>query len=90
MDRRRFLLTSLSGALVAPLAAEAQPPESLPRIGYLSPASRGMAVDVAFREKLRELGYIEERNIAVEERFATAARTGSWRWPGSSSVSRSP
>jgi putative tryptophan/tyrosine transport system substrate-binding protein len=70
MDRRTFIGTLAGGLLAAPLAAEAQPPEGLPRIGYLSPASRGMAVDVKFREELGELGYIEGRNIAVEERFA--------------------
>jgi hypothetical protein len=35
MDRRRFLLTSLVGALAAPLAAEAQQPGKMPRIGML-------------------------------------------------------
>jgi len=35
MDRRRFLLTSLAGALVAPLAAEAQQTDKIWRIGTL-------------------------------------------------------
>jgi putative ABC transport system substrate-binding protein len=70
VDRRSFICTLAGGLLAAPLAAEAQAPEGLPRIGYLSPASRGMAVDVKFREELGKLGYIEGRNIAVEERFA--------------------
>ena len=45
MDRRRFLLTSLAGALAAPLAAGAQQPARTVRIGYLSPmlASRSWA-----------------------------------------------
>jgi hypothetical protein len=34
MDRRRFLLTSLAGALVAPLAVEAQKAGPMPRVGY--------------------------------------------------------
>ena len=42
MDRRRFLLTSLAGALAAPLAAEAQQAGKVPRIGFLS-------FDVPFR-----------------------------------------
>jgi hypothetical protein len=37
MDRRRFLLTSLAGALAAPLAAEAQQAERVYRVGYLGP-----------------------------------------------------
>jgi hypothetical protein len=37
MDRRRFLLTSLAGALAAPLAAEAQRMEKVYRIGALDP-----------------------------------------------------
>jgi hypothetical protein len=36
MDRRRFLLTSVAGALAAPLAAQAQPAQKVWRIGYLS------------------------------------------------------
>jgi len=80
MDRRRFLLTSLAGALAAPLAAEGQQPGKVYRIGYLSPSSpsdperlaspfgeRGLA---AFRQGLRELGYVEGKNIAIEKRWA--------------------
>jgi hypothetical protein len=37
MDRRRFLLTSLAGALAAPLAAGAQQASKMSRIGFLSP-----------------------------------------------------
>jgi hypothetical protein len=36
MDRRRFLLTSLAGALAAPLAVEAQPSGRVDRIGILA------------------------------------------------------
>jgi len=39
MDRRRFLLISLAGVLAAPLAAEAQQPAKVHRIGYLSSGS---------------------------------------------------
>jgi anaerobic selenocysteine-containing dehydrogenase len=35
MDRRRFLLTSLAGALAAPLAAEAQEPASRTRVAFV-------------------------------------------------------
>jgi len=69
MDRRRFLLTSLVGALAAPLAAEAQPAAKVYRIGLLSPTSQGLGVE-GFREGLRALGYVEGRNIVVEHRSA--------------------
>jgi len=36
MDRRRFLLTSLAGALAAPLAAEAQQAAKIARVGFLA------------------------------------------------------
>jgi hypothetical protein len=36
MDRRRFLMTSVAGALAAPLAAEAQQAEKVARVGILS------------------------------------------------------
>ena len=54
--------------------AAAQPPENMPRIGYLSltslsdPVIRGLLE--AFREGLRELGYVEGQNIAIESRWA--------------------
>jgi putative ABC transport system substrate-binding protein len=62
-----------SVALVAMLfalswPAEAQQPK-VPKIGYLAAASRDELFD-AFRQGLRELGYIEGQNIAIEYRFA--------------------
>jgi putative ABC transport system substrate-binding protein len=72
MDRRRFVLTSLAGALAAPLAAGAQAGK-VARIGLLSPAPASAAVRSpydAFREGLRKLGYIEGKNIVLEVRFA--------------------
>jgi putative tryptophan/tyrosine transport system substrate-binding protein len=74
VDRRRFLLTSLTGALAAPLAAEAQPQAQVARVGVIpsgSPATSAASVD-AFRQRLRELGYVEGRNIAIEVRYAVA------------------
>ena len=52
--------------------AEAQQPTKVPRIGYLSNASlSAQAARVeAFRQGLRELGYIEGKNIVVEYRYA--------------------
>jgi putative ABC transport system substrate-binding protein len=69
MDRRRFLLTSLAGALAAPLAAEAQPAGRLPRIGVLVALAPPNHLEAdAFRQGLRELGYVEGRNVLLDIR----------------------
>ena len=60
--------------LVAPLAAEAQPPSKVPRIGFLMPLltpERAHNLE-AFRHRLRELGWIEGQNVALELRYAEA------------------
>jgi putative ABC transport system substrate-binding protein len=67
MDRRRFLLTSLAGALAAPLGAGAQAGKVY-RIGYLSEGADQSSP--LLDESLRELGYLEGRNLVVERRFA--------------------
>jgi putative tryptophan/tyrosine transport system substrate-binding protein len=65
-----LLITLALGLLVAPLAAHAQPPKKVPRIGYLAPRPTTVSggIDV-FREGLRELGYVEGQTIALESRF---------------------
>jgi ABC-type uncharacterized transport system substrate-binding protein len=71
MDRRRFLLTSLAGGFAAPLAAAAQQGKVY-RIGFLFYGSPGPSAEVdAFRQGLRELGYIEGQNVTIEYRFAS-------------------
>jgi hypothetical protein len=67
--RRREFVTLLSGAVVWPLTARAQQSEKIPRIGYLSPAGV-LPRDEAFRQRLKELGYVEGKTIIVERRFA--------------------
>jgi putative tryptophan/tyrosine transport system substrate-binding protein len=59
------------GLLAAPLAAEAQPAGKVYRLGYLSmvPPPDDTRVD-SFREALRDLGYLEGRNIVLEIRHA--------------------
>jgi putative tryptophan/tyrosine transport system substrate-binding protein len=69
IDRRRFLVTSLAGALAAPLAAEAQQARKIPRIGYLAVAPNPPLED-AFRRGLRDWGYVEGQNLLTEYRFA--------------------
>jgi putative ABC transport system substrate-binding protein len=60
--------------LLAPLAGEAQHAATILRIGFLSPSSlsdsRTARFLQAFRQGLRELGYAEGQNIAIESRFA--------------------
>jgi ABC-type uncharacterized transport system substrate-binding protein len=73
MDRRRFLLTSLAGALAAPLGAEAQQPGKVYRVGILTnkPSDPAEArLWQAFRSGLRERGWIEGQNILIEFRAA--------------------
>ncbi len=51
--------------------ADAQQPGKMPRIGFLSPGSSFSAAPLtSFRQGLRELGYIEGKNIFIEYRFA--------------------
>lgn len=69
-DRRRFVV-SLGVLLGAPLIAEAQPAGKVPRIGLLFFGTAGPSRELdAFRQGLREVGYAEGQNIAVEYRFA--------------------
>ena len=73
--KRRAFITLLGGAAAWPLAARAQQPSStVRRIGFLSPGvARTMAVRglvEAFRQGLKEYGWVEGQNISVEYRFA--------------------
>jgi putative tryptophan/tyrosine transport system substrate-binding protein len=72
--KRRQFITLLGGAAAAawPLAAHAQQPGKLPTIGVLvaaTPSSHGRLV-AAFVQRLRELGWIEGRTVAIEVRWA--------------------
>src|SRR5262245_27207345 len=69
MDRRRFLLTSLAGALGAPLAAEAQQAGKVARVGVLFPVTPSANFDEALKQGLREHGYVEGRNVILERRY---------------------
>jgi len=70
MNRRTFIGTA-AGLLAAPLAAQAQKASKVPRIGVLlSNSQASHAADVeGFRQGLRERGYVEGRNIAIEYRY---------------------
>src|SRR6266567_913896 len=71
MERRRFIKVIAGGLLAAPLASEAQQAGRMYRIGYLfegrPPAGPPQR---ALEEALRELGYVEGKNLMVERRFA--------------------
>jgi putative ABC transport system substrate-binding protein len=72
MDRRRFLLTSLAGVLVAPLAAHAQQRSRISKIGVLWHAASAEEEGPLFKgllEGFKTLGYVEGRNISLEHRF---------------------
>ncbi len=69
--RRREFITLLGGAAVAwPLAARAQQPGKVARIGFFRYASPHEKQFNAFRDGLRALGYVEGRNISIEQRYA--------------------
>jgi len=70
--RRRDFITLIGGATAAwPLAARAQKPGKLPTIGFLgTDASVWSPWTAAFVQRLRELGWIEGRTIAIEYRWS--------------------
>jgi len=70
--RRRELIVALGGSVAWPLAARAQQPSGRPLIALLSPLSAATATRniAAFRNGLRDLGFIEGRNIFLALRFA--------------------
>jgi putative ABC transport system substrate-binding protein len=72
ISRRAFLRSVSVGVIVAPLAADAQQPGKVHRIGFLgnlNPTLQARALD-AFQQGLRELGWVEGQNVAIEYRWA--------------------
>ena len=68
--KRREFITLLGGAAAWPFVARAQQPDRIARVGYLrlSATARIQLFDDAFREGLRDLGYVEGRNVRIEYR----------------------
>jgi putative tryptophan/tyrosine transport system substrate-binding protein len=74
--RRREFVALLSGAMAWPLAARAQQPERVRKVGVLAPAAAGTPLWqgylAAFREELQKLGW-SPRNVAIAERWGVNA-----------------
>src|SRR5262245_43327012 len=66
MRRRQFIALLGAAAAVWPVAARAQPVRRMPRIGVIDDAANWDH----FRQGLRDLGYVERQNIAIEYRSA--------------------
>ena len=76
--KRRAFITLLGGAAVAwPVAARAQQPERMRRVGVLMPFAEGdsdaQANITAFREALQILGWTDSRNVRVDYRWGGGA-----------------
>jgi putative ABC transport system substrate-binding protein len=69
---RRAFITLLGGAAALPLAARAQQGAKLPTIGFMGTTTPSVwqPWTAAFVQRLRELGWIEGRTVAIEYRWA--------------------
>jgi putative ABC transport system substrate-binding protein len=68
--KRRDFITLLGGAAAWPLAARAQPPAKTPRVGYIRAGTpNNDQVREEFVRGMRDLGYVEGRNITYEFRY---------------------
>ena len=69
--RRRAFITLVGGAAAWPLAARAQHP-TMPVVGLLTSRGPGDAPQLlaAFRQGLKDTGFVESQNVAIEYRFA--------------------
>jgi putative ABC transport system substrate-binding protein len=71
--KRREFITLLGGAAALPVAARAQQPERMRRVGVLMAFESGPLAQnylTAFRQALQEKGWAEGRNIRIDERWA--------------------
>jgi putative tryptophan/tyrosine transport system substrate-binding protein len=80
IDRREFIGAVAGSLLAAPLAAEAQKPDKMSRVGILgigpAPSPQELAKSVstnAFWSSMRQLGWVDGQNMVVERRFGESA-----------------
>jgi hypothetical protein len=71
MRRRGFIKAIASSSVAWPLAALGQQPAKLPTIGFFCQSTRSAASEwvAAFVQRLRELGWIENRTVAIDYRW---------------------
>jgi len=73
-NRRKLIIAFSAGALVAPLGSFAQPQPKVWRVGFLVARSRPVSLESnllgAFSMSMRDLGYVEGKNLVIEWRFA--------------------
>ena len=70
MNNRKDFLMAVGGLLALPRFALAQHAERTYRVGWITPAPRGEPYNIAFEQRLRELGFAEGRNLVIEFRTA--------------------
>ena len=77
MDRRKFIASGVIALATSPLAANAQTGGKLHRVAYLAPGESGASQSTmarlsleAFKQGLRELGWVEGQTVLIEYRFA--------------------
>src|SRR6516162_3422192 len=70
MFRRIVICLLLTVLLLTISFAEAQQPTKIPRVGFLFIGSKDQPHLDSFRQGLRDLGYVEGKNIAIEYRYA--------------------
>ena len=70
--RRAFLIALAAGALAVSVGGEAQQPGRMYRVGFIGNSTAALEAHLVepFRERLRELGYDERRNVVLEYRWA--------------------
>jgi ABC-type uncharacterized transport system substrate-binding protein len=71
--RRRDFISAIAGATAWPLAARAEQP-AMPVVGNVSESSIITPLSAAFRRGLAEAGYVEGKNVAVEDHAANSSR----------------
>src|SRR5216683_801238 len=70
IDRRTFIGATVAGIIVAPLAASAQTTTTVRRIGFLSSGARPTPAELHGESApLRELGWVEGKNLLIERRY---------------------